>query len=378
MLSMSTEELVHLAKRVFNPREGDRALGILVDLPDERVADNPAWIERRAMAADWHERLNGARAELGLEAVDLILYRNAWRNNADLPDKARIHPGGELPAAAEQIDDGSTPFGPILDDHRLLIALTHFSATAPLKLTAKKHGFRAATLPGFRKEMIPALKLDYGEIGDRCEQLKSVLDEATAADFLFEAAGEEHHLRLDLRHRTATASGGRLTEPGTAGNLPAGETYIVPYEGELQGDPSRSAGSLPLELDGELMVCRIEANKVVEVLGDGPVAASERKEFEAEPAYANVAELGLGVLHDYGVRPVGELLLDEKLGLHIAFGRSDHFGGQVGVADFSAPDRVVHIDRVYLPEVQPQVKARSVDLELPSGTRPLMRDGKYV
>ena len=378
MPSMSTEELVHLAKRVFNPRAGDRALGILVDLPDEQVGDNPAWIERRRMAADWQERLHGARAELGIETVDLIFYRNSHRNNADLPDQARIHTGGELPDRADQIDQGSVPFGSILDDHRLLIALTHFSATAPLKLTAKKHGFRAATLPGFRKEMIPALKLDYGEIGDRCEQLKSVLDEATAADLLFEAAGEEHRLRLDLRHRLATASGGRLTEPGTAGNLPAGETYIVPYEGERKGDPSGSEGSLPLELEGELMVCRIEKNKVVEVLGDGPRAALERKEFEAEPAYANVAELGLGVLHDYGVRPVGELLLDEKLGLHIAFGRSDHFGGQVGVADFSSPDRVVHIDRVYLPEVQPLVKARAVDLELPSGTRPLMRDGKYV
>ena len=378
MPSMSTEELDHLTKRVFNPREGDRALGILVDLPDGEVADYPAWVERRAMAADWRERLNGARSELGLEAVDLIFYRNARRNNADLPGEALLFAGGELPVRADQIEAAATPFGPILDDHRLLIALTHFSATAPLKLTAKKHGFRAATLPGFRKEMIPALKLDYGEIGDRCEQLKSVLDEATAADLLFEAAGEEHRLRLDLRHRAATASGGRLTEPGTAGNLPAGETYIVPYEGELQGDPSGSAGTLPLELDGELMVCRIEKNKVVEVLGDGPRARKEREEFQAEPAYANVAELGLGVLHDYGVRPVGELLLDEKLGLHIAFGRSDHFGGQVGVADFSAPDRVVHIDRVYLPEVQPQVKARSVDLELPSGARPLMRDGKYV
>jgi leucyl aminopeptidase (aminopeptidase T) len=226
--------------------------------------------------------------------------------------------------------------------------------------------------------MIPALRLDYGEIGDRCEQLKALLDEATAAEMLFEAAGEQQSLRLDLRHRSATASGGRLIEPGTAGNLPAGESYIVPYEGEREGDPSRSEGLLPIELDGELLFYRIERNRVVEVLGDGPRAAREREEVRREPAYANVAELGLGVLHDYGVRPVGELLLDEKLGLHIAFGRSDHFGGQVGVADFSAPDRVVHIDRVYLPEVQPQVRARRVDLVLPSGRRPLMRDGEYV
>ena len=52
----------------------------------------------------------------------------------------------------------------------------------------------------------------------------------------------------------------------------------------------------------------------------------------------------------------------EKLGLHVAFGRSEHFGGTVGPDDFSAPDRVIHLDRVYIPEVQPRVIVREVDL----------------
>jgi hypothetical protein len=137
---------------------------------------------------------------------------------------------------------------------------------------------------------------------------------------------------------------------------------------------------LPLQLEGELLRYRIEGNRVVEVLGDGPVAARERAEMEAEPAYRNVAELGLGVLGVYGIRPVGEILLDEKLGLHIAFGRSDHFGGRVGAADFTSPERVVHIDRVYIPELQPAVEVLSVDLEGENGSSPapLMRNGRYV
>jgi hypothetical protein len=378
MFSLSTEDLVHLVQRVFRPRESDRALGILVDLPDEHVADTPAWSARRAIAADWRDRLDSSRSASGLEAVELILYRNVRRNNADLPSEALLHVGGRLPDHADRIRQDSGPMAAFLETHPILIALTQFSATAPLKVTAPQYGFRAATLPGFRPEMIPALKLDYAEISERCDELKALLDEALAARLLFEAAGECHELTLDLRYRSATASGGQLTEPGTAGNLPAGETYIVPYEGERAGDPSRSSGTLPLELDGELMFYRIENNRVADVLGQGTRAARERSEVEREPAYANVAELGLGVLAGYGVKPIGELLLDEKLGLHVAFGRSDHFGGQVGVSDFSAPERVVHIDRVYLPEVQPQVRAKSVDLELPSGTRPLMRDGAYV
>ena len=55
-------------------------------------------------------------------------------------------------------------------------------------------------------------------------------------------------------------------------------------------------------------------------------------------------ELGLGVLAAFGVKPIGKVLLDEKLGLHIAFGRSEHFGGRVGPGNFSSPDAVIHID----------------------------------
>ena len=85
------------------------------------------------------------------------------------------------------------------------------------------------------------------------------------------------------------------------------------------------------------------------------------------------------MLSAFGLKPIGEILLDEKLGLHLAFGRSDHFGGQVGPAQFSGPGAVIHIDRVYVPETQPDVKVLAVDLQFPDGGRlALMRDGEYV
>ena len=377
--SLDTEDLVRLVRRVFHPRTNDRGLAVLVDLPDRELPDHPGWSARREMAADWSRRLAGAAGDLGLATVSLVLYRNVRRNNADLPEQAFVHAGGALPDSVEQIGGSGEPFAEILRRHQIVLAVTELSATAPLKLAAPKLGFRAATMPGFSAAMIPALKLDYEEINHRCEELKGLLDRASAAVIRFRAAGREHELRLDLRFRNATASGGLVREPGKAGNLPSGETYIVPYEGERPDEPSRTAGMLPLELDGELLYYRIEANKVAEVIGDGPVAARERAEMEAEPGYRNVAELGLGLLAGYGIRPTGELLLDEKLGLHIAFGRSDHFGGQIGVKDFSSPDKVVHIDRVYIPEVQPAVEVPSVDLEPEEEAAiPLMREGRYV
>jgi hypothetical protein len=377
--TLGAEELTRLIGQVFGKRPGDRGLALLVDLPDGQVVDHPAWAARRRLVSDWRDKLRQAINDLGLERVDLVCYRNSRRNNAELPERAVLVEGKPPDHADELAGQPETSFDEIFTRCQILIAVTEMSATAPLKLHASRHGFRAATMPGFGPKMIPALGLDYEEIQRRCVELKALLDRAVAARIRCSVRDRESELFLDLRHRSATASGGQMHEPGTAGNLPSGETYIVPYEGERPGDPSRSRGELPLELDGELMLLRIESNRVREVIGDGPRARHERREIAAEPAYANIAELGLGVLADYGIRPIGELLLDEKLGLHIAFGRSDHFGGQVGAADFSAPEKVVHIDRVYLPEVQPSVLVSAVDLELEDGScTPLMRGGAYV
>jgi len=369
------EELAGLVERVFGPGPDDRALAILIDLPDERAPDNPQWLERRQMAADWVTELSALRGRLGLE-THLCLYRNVGTNNGDLPDKAWLHQGSRLPSTVHDLNAGDAVlFSEIFCSHSLLIAPTEFSATAPLKLLARTFRFRAATMPGFSRSMIPALKLDYAEINRRVAALKEMLDRAERAEFFFALeGGARYQLALDLRYRTAHASGGLLHEPGTAGNLPSGEAYIVPYEGEVDGQPSRSQGELPVQFGSEVVVYRIEQNVAREVAGTGPAADQERKHLREEPAYGNIAELGLGVLDDFGVQPCGSILLDEKLGLHIAFGRSDHFGGQVGPKQFSRPEAVVHIDRVYVPSTQPLIRVLQVNLD----GSPLMRNGRYV
>lgn len=378
--NLSGEELCALVTRVFQPRPGERALAFLVDLPDAARPDNAAWRARRELAASWARTLAPLRARLGLEEIGLVLYRNVRANNADLPEHARLHPLDlPLPVEADALGVELERFDALLARFPLLIAPTELSATAPLKLAAPRHGFRAATMPGFEPAMIPALRLDYDEISRRVLALCALLDGAERAELRFSAAGAEEKLVIDLRHRRAHASTGLLREPGTAGNLPSGEAYIVPYEGERAGDPSASAGVLPVELDGELVRYRVEQNRALEVLGSGAVARAERERLAAEPAYGNLAELGLGVLAELGVEPCGELLLDEKLGLHIAFGRSDHFGGVTGAARFSRPEAVVHIDRVYLPSLQPRVRVLDVELVGGSGRRvELIRDDRYA
>ncbi|MCP4678108.1 MAG: hypothetical protein GY854_21860 [Deltaproteobacteria bacterium] len=375
---LNADELVALVQRVFTPGEGDRGLAIIVDMPDVEAADVAAWKERRDMAADWAGLLSERKSEIGMERVNLLLYRNARANNADLPATGAYCSDGTLPDDADEMRGGAVSFDQVFESHEILIAPTQFSATAPLKMAARQYGFRAATMPGFDRSMIPALRLDYGVIGKRVDRLKAILDDAEQCDIRFDADGEECALTLDLRYRDAHASGGVFPDGGVAGNLPSGESYIVPYEGEIEGDPSRSTGEIPVQLGDDVVVYRIEENRAVEVISRNATSADESHRLELEPAYGNLAELGLGVLGDFGLSPTGEILLDEKLGLHIAFGRSEHFGGQVGPDAFSSPDKVVHIDRVYIPKIQPKITIIEAMLKTSSGDDLLlMRDGQY-
>jgi hypothetical protein len=376
--ALTGPELVALVRRVFQPRPGEKALAILVDLPDAKVPDDPSWAARREIARAWTTELNAHRAELGLE-THLVVYPNVHTNNGDLPERAWFHAGGPLPSVESLDPATSIRFADLYAGHPILIALTKFSATAPLKLAAKTQPIRAATMPGFREDMIPALRLDYTEVNRRVNLLKDLLDRAEGANFRFATPAGPCELHVDLRHRTGHASGGLLPAPGVAGNLPSGEAYIVPYEGEREGDPSRTAGVMPVQFGDEIVRYRMEGNKALEVISDGPRSREEATHLAQEPAYGNLAELGLGVLAAFGVKPIGEILLDEKLGLHLAFGRSDHFGGQVGPKDFSGPEAVIHIDRVYVPETQPDVKVASVDLRMADGSAvALMRNGEYA
>lgn len=377
---LSAAELTALVQRVFQPREEDRALAILVDLPDDTVPDTPRWRARRDMAAGWARELAGAQSAHGLEVM-LVVYPNVHSNNADLPASCWRWPVSGIPEHARDLaGHPGEPFEGLLASHRLIIAPTQLSTTAPLKVLAPRLGFRAATMPGFAIEMVPALRLDYTEVNRRVGLLKRLLDESLDADLRFAVDGVDvHRLHLDLRFRAAHASGGLLPDPGTAGNLPSGEAYIVPYEGERDGVQSATAGSLPVQLGEEVVVFEVRHNRAVGISSRGPASERERRRLVEEPARGNLAELGLGVLADFGVAPIGEVLLDEKLGLHLAFGRSEHFGGQVGPGQFSRPEAVVHQDHVYIPELQPRVHVAQVLLHLTGGTTvELMRGGRYV
>jgi leucyl aminopeptidase (aminopeptidase T) len=377
---LAADELVSLVRSVFPRLETDKALAILVDVPRDPASDTPPWRERRRLAHEWHALLDARKGEIPLAEVKLVVYADVGSNNADLPADGFLIRGAMPETAAELERAGEqTAFESVFASTQLFLAPTEYSTTAPLKVAARRFLFRAATMPGFAAAMVPALRIDYGEVARRVDALKARLDRADHAEASFLVDGrEEYAVFFDLRLRSAHASSGRFPDPATAGNLPSGEAYIVPYEGEA-GEASRTQGILPVEIDGEVVLFNIRGNRAVKARGRGRAARGERAHLAAEPAYGNMAELGFGVLGDFGLEPIGEILLDEKLGLHVAFGRSDHFGGIVGPKDFSSPAAVIHLDRIYIPGVMPRVAVREVVLGYADGSEEtIMRNGAYV
>jgi hypothetical protein len=375
--NLATGELIDLLHSVFGLTEKEKGLAILVDLPSESLPDRPEWKDRRRFAAEWFTMLRGELKKLQFGEISFCVYPNVGSNNNDLPETVTII--DSWTEAAETTEPKDMLLSDLLVSSSVVIALTELSATAPLKVLAREYGFRGATMPGFSRKMVPALMLDYEKVNQRVTEIKQRMDRATGAKIVLSDGSGEYESYYDLRHRTAHASGGVIREAGKVANLPSGEAYVVPYEGEKEGDASKTSGLLPVEFDGEIVVFQIQENRSQDVQTSGKQSAKQEAKLRSDPAYGNIAELGVGVLGEWGVAAAGSTLLDEKLGLHIAFGRSDHFGGNTGPDAFLNSRNVVHIDWVYVPSIQPKIQVLSVEFQYDGGEKEtIMQAGKLV
>ncbi len=355
-------DLEKLLVDVFDPEEGEVAT-VAVDLPTESVPDTDAWRERRAMAERWRSELAELGERRGFTVRPLLTFPATGANNGDLPARGTL--GDEEVDLVEALA-GST----------LVIAMTQFSATAPLAHIADAHpDFRAASMPGVSPRMEgTALAADYRKVAERCRAIAEAFDGAVLCDVEFSTG---HRCFFDLRHRRAEMDDGflpRSKEGERIINLPSGETFIVPYEGELEDVPSWTAGTIPVVEDDELVLFHVVANCVQVVEGDGPVADRYAAFFDHDPARTNIAEVAFGV--NDRAQVTGIVLEDEKAGFHWAFGRSDHLGGVVGVDEFGAPENVVHQDIVYAAGNPVQVER--AEIVHPDGRRiAVIEGGRY-
>lgn len=358
-------DLNNLILEVFSPEPGERIL-IMTDIPCEGVSDNGEWSKRRQMADEWRRTFEDLGTERGFDVHPLLRYPATGSGNADLPRMGEMagRPVSLLEAAA---------------DSTILVAMTEYSATAPLIRTFldRCEDLRVASMPGVTKAMEDtALAADYGEVARKGYVLEERLNRSISARIRFSTG---HEVRFDLRYRRAGVDDGHLHRDKKGIrliNLPSGEAFKVPYEGEAEGEPSRTGGMIPVTLDGDLLLLSIKENRIVEVLGDSPLADEKCRYFSEEAARCNIAELGFGTNERAVVRGID--VEDEKaLGLHWAYGRSDHIGGTVGVNAFTDPSHVVHKDIVYSRDTPLGVV--SAVLEYADGTEEqIIRENAYT
>jgi len=352
---------------VFAP-EPDERVAVMVDGPTADVPDNEEWKGRRAMAGEWRAGFEALGAKVGFEVLPLVVYPAVGTHGADFPAEADV--GGR-----------AMPMASVLDEVSLALVLSEFSATAALVDVCRRRPganvFRAASMPGVQKRMErTSLAADYAQVAMRCRILRDLLQPAELAEVEFSTG---HACVFDLRHRMCENDDGYLHRDKSDDipviNLPSGESFKVPYEGEKPGDPSRTEGEIPVSEEGETVVFVVKENRIVDAAGEGEVAARYRKYFEDDPARGNIAELAFGCNDRAEV--TGNVLEDEKAGFHWAFGRSDHLGGVVGLDAFKNAETVIHQDIVYA-RGNPITIARA-DLVATGGERTtVIRDGDYV
>jgi len=233
-------------------------------------------------------------------------------------------------------------------------SLTHTAA----RRRACEAGARVATMPGILPEtLIRCLNADYELIARRTYRVTELLDAASVAR-LRSPAGTD--ITIPIGGVKAISSTGLIREPGQFGNLPSGESYLMPVEGASEGVVvvDGSMAGVGLIAAGDTITLRVEGGYVTSIEGG---AAARRLEELLEPhgrPARNLAELGVGTNH--AAKVIGAILEDEKVmgTAHVALGNNVSMGGTVDVK--------VHLDGIIL----------APDLEL-DGV-PLLEAGKLL
>ena len=355
-----------LIDAVFAPTTDD-VFAIMHDIPNSAVPDNDSWQDRRQLANEWRTEIEAIAATKGFKVMPLVTFPAVPGTNADLPPSATL-------------GDVEKSFPEILDEATVVIAMMEVSVTGPLLQYGMRKGsaakFRVASMPLAERSMQDTCFLaDPNRLVERGEILRQAVQAADLAEITF-STGDV--CTFDLRHREAGADDGYLG-PDKKGfpviNLPSGEVWIVPYEGEVEGEPSRTAGVIPVAGEnGDVARFVVEANRIKDVLGEGPRAEELREQMSKDPTRRNVAEIAFG--YNEAARVTGVFIEDEKAGFHWGYGRSEFLGGTVSPDDFASPETVLHIDLPYAKGCPITVSA---DLLHVDGSRvPVLRDGDYV
>lgn len=208
----------------------------------------------------------------------------------------------------------------------IIIALANNSTShTRYRALACAAGCRFASLPHFDPDMFQtSMTVDWEALADRTSRLVHAVNDA---EWLHVTTPNGTDMTICKIDRHAEGDDGLLTAPGSFGNLPAGEAYLAPLEGESYGVMVIEWG--PTSKLSEPLRLIVENGIVVRIDGFDPLRSRLEAKFAENANCRNIAELGIGT-NDKASRPDNVLEAEKILGtIHIALGDNTGFGGVV-------------------------------------------------
>jgi leucyl aminopeptidase (aminopeptidase T) len=205
-------------------------------------------------------------------------------------------------------------------------SLTHTDS----RRAASASGVRVATLPGVTEAiMVRCMNADYHEIAARTFRLCDLLEKTSVVRV---TAPSGTDIVMPIKGRQAHASSGLFREKGQWGNLPTGEAYLAPLEGQSNGVVVVDGSMAGVGMVSTPLRIEVKDGYATAITG-GPEAGKLIDLLEPHGKDARtVAEFGIGT-NDKAIL-TGIILEDEKVmgTIHIAFGDNKSMGGSVRVA----------------------------------------------
>jgi leucyl aminopeptidase (aminopeptidase T) len=235
-----------------------------------------------------------------------------------------------LTVMSPRATDGSEPPAPVAE---ALAACDVFIAPASRSLShtlarkrASEAGARGATMPHVTTDMLARLMaIDFDRLRSRSHAVAELLDKGREAKI---SCPRGTDLSLDLKGRHGIADDGDLTAPGAFGNLPCGEGFIAPANGNGTMF-ARSIAAIGLASGHPAKLTLTNGHLTDATEPEGEQLLSILREHGENGT--NLAELGVGT-NDRATL-TGNVLEDEKIlgTIHVAFGASIAIGGTVSV-----------------------------------------------
>jgi hypothetical protein len=346
--------LERLLKTVFDPQKGEKVC-VLIDLQNPNDVINFAFlkkekcdVQKKAYEIFYKGIKDDITKKFDLGACDFFAYQTTGGSNLELPSYV-VSPDGQK----HDLDSD------IYRNYDIILYITDYSATAPATASAKKHGFRGATMHGVNDVILSSgLAIDYNEVSKSTEKLRQGMTNAESVDVEFKVQNKTYHLNIDLGNQNAQKSHGLCRESPDIANLPAGEVYFIPMN---------ASGEFPLKFEEDnktIGLMHVENGRVTKaslISGNQKLIDEMQLKLESDPATGVLGELGFGTqVYPYA----GKDIQDEKIfgTFHIATGRNDHLNGNVTKDKFKLLKNASHDDILFSSTKTPEIEVKKVTL----------------